>query len=49
MWTKERKMWVYDDWKRVLFSEKSRFDICVGDCRKRIVHTKAKAYLTKTA
>lgn len=36
--------WTYNDWKKVIFSDESKFDVCVGDSRKRVIRAKNEAF-----
>lgn len=36
--------WSVEDWSRVIFSDESKFDVCVGDYRKRVIRTKNEAF-----
>lgn len=38
--------WTYNDWKHVIFSDEAKFDVCVGDNRKRVIRTKKEAFHT---
>lgn len=43
-WAKEKVHWSLEDWNKVIFSDESKFDVCVGDCRKRVIRSKAEAF-----
>lgn len=43
-WAKERVMWTYEDWKKIIFSDESKFDVCVGDHRSRVIRNKNEAF-----
>lgn len=36
--------WTVDDWSKVIFSDESKFDVSVGDNRKRIIRDKTEAF-----
>lgn len=37
LWAKERRSWVQRQWDTIIFSGESKFDVCVGDARKRVI------------
>lgn len=37
-------MWTFEDWKRIIFSDESKFDVCVGDHRSRVIRNKNEAF-----
>lgn len=43
-WAKERQNWVQSKWDTIIFSDESKFDLCVGDTRKRVIRNKNEAY-----
>lgn len=43
-WTKLRISWTQRQWNTIIFSDESKFDVCVGDSRRRVIRTKAEAY-----
>lgn len=38
-WAKHRKNWTLSQWRTVIWSDESRFEVCVGDERKRVIRT----------
>lgn len=44
LWTKERRSWVQRQWDSIIFSDESKFDVCVGDARKRVIRKSTEAY-----
>lgn len=38
-WAKSKAAWTSEDWAQVIFSDESKFDVCVGDFRKRVIRT----------
>lgn len=36
--------WTVEDWSKVIFSDESKFDVCVGDFRKRVIRAKNEAF-----
>lgn len=36
--------WTQEQWNSVIFSDESKFDVCVGDNRKRVIRTKKEAF-----
>lgn len=44
IWAKSKLSWTFKDWSTIIFSDESKFDVCVGDCRKRIIRTKDEAF-----
>lgn len=43
-WAKERLSWTQENWNRIIFSDESKFDVYVGDSRKRIIRSKGEAF-----
>lgn len=43
-WAKSKKSWTTEMWSNVIFSDESKFDVCVGDFRKRVIRTKSEAF-----
>lgn len=43
-WAKSKLSWSVEDWSNVIFSDESKFDVCVGDHRKRVIRTKQEAF-----
>lgn len=43
-WAKERASWTVEDWNKVIFSDESKFDVCVGDFRRRVIRSKTEAF-----
>lgn len=43
-WAKARSSWTQRQWDSVIFSDESKFDVCVGDTRKRVIRKKDEAY-----
>lgn len=43
-WAKSKLSWSVEDWSRVIFSDESKFDICVGDHRKQVIRTKHETF-----
>lgn len=44
LWAKEKQFWVQRQWNSIIFSDESKFDVCVGDSRKRVIRTKSETY-----
>lgn len=44
MWAKAKSCWTERQWNSVIFSDESKFDVCVGDTRKRVIRKKNEAY-----
>lgn len=44
IWAKSKLSWSKDDWNKVIFSDESKFDVCVGDYRKRVIRDKTEAF-----
>lgn len=45
-WSKARRLWVQRQWDSVIFSDESKFDVCVGDSRTRVIRKRNEAYHT---
>lgn len=43
-WAREHKNWTNQQWHSVIWSDESKFDVCVGDTRKRVLRTPSEAY-----
>lgn len=43
IWAKS-KDWTYEDWARVIFSDEAKFQVCVGDERKRVIRSQREAF-----
>jgi hypothetical protein len=43
-WAKSKLSWTVDDWAKIIFSDESKFDVCVGDFRKRVIRSKDEAF-----
>lgn len=43
-WAKSKLSWTTEMWSNVIFSDESKFDVCVGDFRKRVIRTKFEAF-----
>jgi hypothetical protein len=43
-WAKSILSWTVDDWAKIIFSDESKFDVCVGDFRKRVIMSKEEAF-----
>lgn len=43
-WAKSKLSWSKNDWSKVIYSDESKFDVCVGDYRKRIIRDKTEAF-----
>ncbi|RYA67823.1 hypothetical protein DD592_27240, partial [Enterobacter cloacae complex sp. 2DZ2F20B] len=43
-WAKSKVSWTVEDWPKVIFNDESKFDVCMGDLRKRVIRTKNEAY-----
>lgn len=43
-WAKSKILWSQEQWAKVIFSDESKFDVCVGDFRKRVIRTKSEAF-----
>lgn len=43
-WAKEKAQWTLEDWNKVIFSDESKFDVCVGDMRRRVIRSKQEAF-----
>lgn len=43
-WAKERIKWLPRDWYKIIWSEESRFELAVGDARKRIIRKKCEGF-----
>lgn len=44
LWAKQRHCWVPRQWNSIIFSDESKFDVCTGDDRKRVIRKKTEAY-----
>lgn len=44
IWAKSKQSWTAADWSKIIFSDEAKFDVCVGDLRKRIIRTKTEAF-----
>lgn len=44
IWSKSKRTWTNDRWEKVIFSDEAKFDVCVGDYRKRVIRTKTEAF-----
>ena len=42
-WAKKHQIWVRRQWDTVIWSDESRFEVCVGDTRGRVIRTKHEA------
>lgn len=45
-WAKQHKHWSQEQWDSVHWSDESRFEVCVGDSRSRVIRKKEEAYRT---
>jgi hypothetical protein len=43
-WAKSKLSCTVDDWAKIIFSDESKFDVCVGDFRKRVIRSKDEAF-----
>ena len=43
-WAKSKLAWTMEDWSKVIFSDESKFDVCVGDLRRRVIRSKSEAF-----
>lgn len=43
-WAKLHLNWTPQQWEKVIWSDESRFEVCVGDSRKRVIRTANEAY-----
>lgn len=43
-WAREHKNWTQMQWNSIIWSDESKFEVCVGDTRKRILRTSSEAY-----
>lgn len=43
-WAQEHSKWTQRQWDTVIWSDESRFEVCVGDSRKRVLRTKGEEY-----
>lgn len=43
-WAKEHKNWTLHQWDAVEWSDESRFEVCVGDSRSRVIRKKHEAF-----
>lgn len=44
LWANERKKWVQRQWDSIIWSDESRFEVFVGDTRKRIIRLPGEEY-----
>lgn len=44
IWAKSKRSWTYQDWSKVIFSDEAKFDVCVGDHRKRVIRNKTETF-----
>lgn len=44
IWAKSKLSWTKHNWDKVIYSDESRFDVCVGDYRKRVIREKTEAF-----
>lgn len=44
LWAKERQSWTQRQWVTIIFSDDSKFELCVGDMRTTVIRTKKEAY-----
>lgn len=45
-WAKKHTNWTQEQWHSVIWSDESKFEVCVGDCRKRVLRTSSETYQT---
>jgi hypothetical protein len=43
-WAKSKLSWTVDDWAKIISNDESKFDVCVGDFRKRVIRSKDEAF-----
>lgn len=43
-WARKRLNWTHEEWSSVLFSDESKFDVCIGDDRGRVIRNKSEAF-----
>lgn len=43
-WAREHQNWTLRQWHSIIWSDESKFDVCVGDTRKRVLRTPSEAY-----
>lgn len=43
-WCRERMSWTQRQWNSIIFSDESKFDVSVGDARRRVIRNKTEAY-----
>lgn len=43
-WAKEHINWTNEEWNNVIFSDESRFELCVGNQRGRVIRNKSEAF-----
>lgn len=43
-WAKQRQNYEQRQWNSIIFSDESKFDVCVGDMRKRVIRNKSETY-----
>lgn len=46
LWAKQHRNWSQEQWDSVHWSDESRFEVCVGDSRSRVIRRKDEAYHT---
>lgn len=44
LFTKHHENWTQRNWDAVIFSDESRFDVCLGDFRKRVIRKQTEAF-----
>lgn len=44
IWARNYRFWTQEQWRSVIWSDESKFDVCVGDTRKRVLRTAKEAY-----
>lgn len=43
-WAKQLKNWTLSQWRSVIWSDESRFEVCVGDERGRVIKNAKEAF-----
>lgn len=43
-WAREHQNWTQKQWCNIIWSDESKFDVCVGDSRKRVLRTSSEAF-----